>query len=61
MNPLLQLILQTAPDIIAEIQRRHAAANPGVPVPTADEIVAAFEEAFNSTVLKDELIKAANR
>lgn len=59
MNPILQLILQAAPSIIGLIQQQHAAANPREPALTPEEISAAFEEAFSSTILKDELIKAA--
>lgn len=58
MVPIVQLIIQTMPGIISIIQAHYAAANPDAPQPTAEQIVAAFEEAFTSTVLKDQMIKA---
>lgn len=59
MNPIVQLILGAAPDIIALIQQRHADANPGAPPLTPAQIADAFETAFSSTILKDEMIKSA--
>ncbi len=52
------IIIQVLPDLIKMIQERHAAQNPGAPVPTAEEIAAAFENEFTTTTLKDELLKA---
>ena len=59
MPPLVQLLIGAMPDIIEEIRRRHAAANPAAPQPTAEEIIAAFEEAFTSSIAKDRIIRAA--
>lgn len=58
MNPIVTLILQSIPGIIGIIQARHQAANPEAPPITAEQVVAAFEEAFTSTTLKDQMIKA---
>lgn len=59
MGPLARVLLQLVPDIIDELQKRHAANNPDAPPPTAEEINAAFEEVFTSTIAKDEAIRAA--
>jgi hypothetical protein len=61
MSPLVQLILQSIPGIIGQIQDQHRFSNPSAPVPTPEEIVQAFEDAFTSTIFKDEAIKAANQ
>lgn len=58
MSPLVQFILQEAPKVIGLIQERYAANNPTLPPLTAEQVVAAFEEAFTSTIAKDEMIKA---
>lgn len=58
MNPIVTLILQSIPGIIGIIQARHAAVNPDAPPISAEQVVAAFEEAFTSTVLKDQMIRA---
>lgn len=59
MSPIVQLILTEAPGIISLIQQRHAAANPDAPPLTAEQVIAGFEEAFTSTIAKDEMIKAS--
>lgn len=58
MNPIVQLIIGEVPSIIALIQQRHADANPSAPPLTPQQIADAFEEAFTSTIAKDEMIKA---
>ena len=58
MNPIVQLIIQQAPSIIALLQQRHAANNPEAPPLTAGEITAGFEQAFSDSIAKDELIRA---
>jgi hypothetical protein len=60
VNPIISVIMQVLPSVIDQIQQRHAAANPGAPVLTSEQVLAAFEEAFTSTVLKDDLIIAAH-
>lgn len=42
---LINVIAGTLPGIIALIRANHAAANPGAPVPTSEEVIAAFESA----------------
>ncbi len=59
MNPIIQLIIAEAPNLIALIQRRHAANNPDAPPLTPEEIVVAFEETFMDSIAKDEIIRAA--
>lgn len=58
MPPLVQLIIQELPNGIALIQAAFAKAHPGAPVPSSDEIVAAYEHAFTDSIAKDEMIKA---
>lgn len=60
MGNIAQLIIQELPNIIGLIQERHAANNPTSPPLTAEQIHAGFEEAFSSTIAKDEIIKAMN-
>ena len=59
MIPLVELILQEAPAVYALIQQAHAAANPGAPPLTPEQIHAGLEEIYGSTVLKDQMIRAA--
>lgn len=58
MADLIALILKEAPSIITLIQARYAAANPDAPPLTAAQVVAGFEDAFTSTITKDDMIKA---
>ncbi len=59
MGAIVQAILAAAPSVISAIQQAHAQANPGAPPLTPEEIHAAFEQIYGSTILKDEMIKAA--
>ena len=59
MSPIVQLILHEIPTIIQAIKDRRAAADPGAPPLTSAEVLAAFEDAFTSSIAKDEMIKAA--
>lgn len=61
MNPIVQLIIQEAPGIIALIRAKHAAANPDAPIPTSEEVIAAMEATFASSLAKDQLLKAVLR
>ncbi len=58
MADLIALILKEIPGIVTLIQERYAAAHPEADPLTAEQVVAAFEEAFTSTIAKDEMIKA---
>lgn len=52
-------ILQT-PSIIAAIRALFAKQNPGVPEPTSAEVIAAFNSAFISSLVKDDEWLAAH-
>lgn len=58
MGDLIALILKEAPSFVQLIQERYAATHKNEDPLTAEQVVAAFEEAFTSTIAKDELIKA---
>lgn len=57
MSPLVQLIIQEAPSIIALIRSKHAST--GDPMPTSEEVLAALEVAFTDSFAKDQMLKAA--
>ncbi len=57
MNPLVQLILQQIPGIIADIKTARAAS--GAPTPTSEDVIAAFDQLFSDDVAKDEALKIA--
>lgn len=59
MNPIVQLIITEAPAIIALIRDRHKATDPNAPVLTNEQVLAAFEEAFGSSLTKDAMLRAA--
>ncbi len=59
MEGLIALLIQQAPSIIQDLKDRHAAANPDAPVLTSEQVLAAFEQVFTSSELKDEILKAA--
>lgn len=61
MTPIEQLVISEAPAIIAFAQGLFKARNPTLPLPTSDEVIAAYESGFLSSVAKDEAIKAAHR
>lgn len=61
MNPLLfQLAIQETPTIIAALKAAFSKANPAAPVPTSDEVIAAYHSAFASSIAKDEAWLAAH-
>jgi hypothetical protein len=51
---LLQLAIQETPALIAGIKSLFAKDNPDEPLPTNDEVIAAFDSAFRSSLAKDE-------
>ena len=59
MNPIVQLILEETPALIGWIQAAHAKKNPDAPPLTADQIFAAFDQAFNDSITKDKMLEAA--
>jgi hypothetical protein len=57
---LVNTITGALPGIIALIRANHEAAHPGVPPPTSEEVIAAFESAVAQTLAKDAAWKAAH-
>lgn len=60
MNPLIALAIQEAPGIIALLKDAFKRDNPDAPVPTDEEVIAAYESAFRSSLAKDEAWLAAH-
>lgn len=60
MNPLFQLAIQETPAIIALLKEAFAKSNPDAPTPTDEEVIAAYESAFRSSLAKDEAWLAAH-
>lgn len=60
MNALLLLALQQAPAIIATLRDLFRTRHPQDPVPTDEEILAAFNEACTSLIQKSEAWLAAH-
>lgn len=54
MNPtLINVILQNLPGIVAFTKAQFAAANPGVPAPTSEDVIAAYREAVTTSLATD--------
>jgi hypothetical protein len=51
---LIQLAIQETPAVIAGIKSLFARDNPNEPQPTNEEVIAAFNAAFASSLAKDE-------
>jgi hypothetical protein len=60
MNPLAQLAIQEAPAIIAYLKLQFAKKNPTAPLPTDDEVIAAYDSAFRASIAKDATWLAAH-
>ncbi len=60
MNPLVNTITAVLPGIIALIRANHAAANPDAPVPTSEEVIAAFENAITASLARGDAWLAAH-
>lgn len=58
MDPIIQLIIAESPRIIGLIQELFSKKNPGVPVPTSEEITAKFHQAYTDSNVRDEILKA---
>lgn len=55
VSGLVSLGISIVGEVISSMRRRHADANPGLPVPTDAELKAALLKAVQDTVDKDEL------
>jgi hypothetical protein len=53
MNAILTLAIQELPGAIAALRGLFAQHNPGVPLPTDAEVIAAFQAACVSSLAKD--------
>ena len=60
MGALIPLIIQELPGILQAVRDTFGDRNPGVPPPTDEEILAAFESAFQSSRAKDDAWLAAH-
>ena len=57
---LIAIAIQNAPAAIALLRGFFVSANPSAPAPTDDEIIAAWNSGFASSIAKDEAWKAAH-
>jgi len=55
MNPLVLLAIKEAPAIIATLKSLFAKQHPDQPVPTDEEVIAAYQSALASSLAKDDL------
>ncbi len=55
MNPLLLVVIQNLPGIIAFAKAQFVDANPNAPEPSDAEVIAAYEKALASSLAKDSL------
>lgn len=60
MGALLPIVLQETPAILAAIKDLFGRQHPDAPVPTDEEVMAAFEQAFQSSRAKDDQWLAAH-
>jgi len=64
LNPSDASVLNTAinalPAILSLFRKEHAAANPGAPVPTSDQIIAALHSDAVRDIAADEAWKASH-
>lgn len=54
MPPLIALAISQLPSIVSAFRELFARNNPGLPPPTDEEVRAAFEAAFQSSLAKDQ-------
>jgi len=60
MNPLIALALEQTPNLILALKAAFVKRHPDLPEPTSEEIIAAYNSAFVSTVAKDDAFLAAH-
>lgn len=54
MNQLVTLAMEEAPEVIAFLKDAFAKKNPDAPLPTDEEVIAAYQQAFASSIAKDD-------
>lgn len=55
MDPrLVEVALKELPGVIGALRSAFAAKHPGVPAPTDEEVIAAYQSALASSLAKDE-------
>lgn len=59
-DALLKIAISETPAVIALVQGLFARRNPSAPLPTDAEVIAAFNEAFRSSIDKDDRWLAAH-
>lgn len=60
MPPLIAVLIQQMPSIVAFAKELFARENPTAPVPTEAEVIAAYLRALTSSLAKDEQWLAAH-
>lgn len=60
MSPLEQLAIQEIPNVVDYLKSLFAKQNPTLPEPTSDEVIAAYQTGFASSVAKDDAWLAAH-
>jgi hypothetical protein len=53
-TPYVNLAIQEVPAVIEAFKSLFGNKNPGVPGPTSEEVIAAFNAAFTSSLAKDD-------
>lgn len=59
-NPLVTLVIEELPSVVDEVRSLFAARHPTDPLPTDADVKAAFDQAFQSSLAKDEAWLAAH-
>jgi len=60
MNPLALVAIQEVPSVIALLKAAFKQQNPDAPQPTDADVIAAYNQAFAASILKDENWLAAH-
>ena len=54
MNPIVQLAITELPSMIAAFKSLFVSQNPTAPIPTDAEVVAAYVQAYGSSIAQDD-------
>lgn len=57
---LINLAIEELPDVIARVKARFQSNNPDEPVPTSEQVLAAFDSAYRDSLMVDEAWKASH-